>query len=79
MIKFIHCSDIRLDEPFQLSSDIPQYIMKSIRNAGYKSLKRVVDDAIDRQVDFIIISGNLFSQENRNIELIIMPHSNLNV
>ncbi|QNR08486.1 metallophosphoesterase family protein [Macrococcoides canis] len=67
MIKFIHCSDIRLDEPFQLAGDIPQYIMKSIRNAGYKSLKRVVDDAIDRQVDFIIISGNLFSQKYRNI------------
>lgn len=68
MIKFIHCSDIRLDEPFQLVGNVPEYIMKSIRNSSFQSLKRVVDDAIEKKVDFIIISGNLFSSKNRNIK-----------
>lgn len=68
MIKFIHCSDIRLDEPFQLVGNVPEYIMKSIRNSSFQNLKRVVDDAIEKKVDFIIISGNLFSSKNRNIK-----------
>lgn len=68
MIKFIHCSDIRLDEPYQLVGNVPEYIMKSLRNSSFQSLKRVVDDAINKQVDFIVISGNLFSSKNRNIK-----------
>ncbi|WP_414050487.1 metallophosphoesterase family protein [Macrococcus animalis] len=67
MIKFIHCSDLYLDEPFDLKSQLPDHIMQDVYRASFESFKNLVDDAIDMQVDFILISGNLFSDKNRNI------------
>lgn len=67
MIKFIHCSDLYLDEPFDLKSQLPEHIMQDVYRASFESFKNLVDDAIDMQVDFILISGNLFSSKNRNI------------
>lgn len=67
MIKFIHCSDLLLDEPFDLKSQLPEHIMHDVYRASFESFKNLVDDAIDMKVDFILISGNLFSSKNRNI------------
>ncbi|MCE4957663.1 metallophosphoesterase family protein [Macrococcoides caseolyticum] len=67
MIKFIHCSDLFLDEPFDLYSQLPEHIMQDVYRASFESFKHLVNDAIEMKVDFILISGNLFSQHNRNI------------
>lgn len=67
MVKFIHCADLYLDEPFNLYSNMPEHIMQDVCNASFESFKNLVDDAIDLKVDFIVISGNLFSSSNRNI------------
>ncbi|WP_414053326.1 metallophosphoesterase family protein [Macrococcus equi] len=67
MIKFIHCSDLYLDEPFDLKSQLPEHIMQDVYRATFESFTNLVNDAIDMKVDFILISGNLFSEVNRNI------------
>ena len=67
MVKFIHCSDLLLDEPFDLKSNLPEHIMQDVYRASFESFKNLVDDAIEMKVDFILISGNLYSSKNRNI------------
>ncbi|MCU7557311.1 metallophosphoesterase family protein [Macrococcus capreoli] len=67
MIKFIHCADLYLDEPFQIKSQLPEHIMQDVYRASFESFKNLVNDAIELAVDFILISGNLFSSKNRNI------------
>lgn len=67
MVKFIHCSDLLLDEPFELKSNLPEHIMQDVYRASFESFKNLVDDAIEMKVDFILISGNLYSSKNRNI------------
>lgn len=67
MIKFIHTSDIHLDMPLQLDSHLPEKVLTDVVEASFTSFKKLVDDAINEQVDFIIISGGLFHHEYPSI------------
>ncbi|HGE72503.1 TPA: DNA repair exonuclease [Candidatus Poribacteria bacterium] len=65
--KFIHCADLHLDSPFEGIHDYNPDIAKSLRNATFESFQNIIDLAIDENVDFIIIAGDIFDGANRNI------------
>ncbi|WP_251942732.1 DNA repair exonuclease [Staphylococcus sp. Marseille-Q5304] len=67
MVKFIHCADLHLDSPFKSRSYLSQSIFEDIQNSTYESFKLIVDTALNEEVDFLIISGDLFDQENRTL------------
>lgn len=67
MIKFIHCADLHLDSPFKSRYYLSPSILKDVKESGYNSFTKIVDDAIKEQVDFIVISGDLFDQHNRTL------------
>lgn len=66
-VTFIHAADLHLDSPFSGLRDLPASILKDIRESPFKSFQRIVDKAICRQVDFMVLSGDLFDGENRNL------------
>lgn len=66
-IKFIHTADLHLDSPFSGLKDLPETILKEIRESPFKSFQAIVDLAICHHVDFIVISGDLFDGENRSL------------
>lgn len=66
-LRFIHCADLHLDRPFHGLEDVPSEIAVRVRESTFQSFHRIVDTAITRNVDFIIISGDLFDDEDRSI------------
>lgn len=64
---FIHCADLHLDRPFQGLSHLPSDIAARVRESTFLSFRRIVGKAIELQVDFIVIAGDLFDEQNRSL------------
>lgn len=67
LLRFIHCADLHLDRPFQGIQDVPDQIAERIRESTFRSLARIVDAAIEEPVDFVIMAGDLFDDEQRSL------------
>lgn len=66
-LRFIHCADLHLDRPFQGMLDVPNQIAERVRESTFRSFHRIVAAAIEHEVDFIIIAGDLFDSEHRSL------------
>ena len=66
-IRFIHCADLHLDSPFAGLKHLPAELFERIQNSTFAAFEKLVKTAIQRQVDFIVISGDLFDEEDRSI------------
>ncbi|MFB5663178.1 exonuclease SbcCD subunit D [Alteribacillus sp. HJP-4] len=68
-LTFIHAADLHL------GSTVPEAYLASDRdmktkleNSGRRAIEKMVDNAITSSVDFIILAGDLFDQQNRSIK-----------
>ncbi|UXR77690.1 MULTISPECIES: DNA repair exonuclease [unclassified Staphylococcus] len=68
MVKFLHCADLHLDSPFVSKQHLSPSILRDVENSAYESFRKIVDIALREQVDFVIISGDLFDQRNRTLK-----------
>ncbi|MFD9624802.1 metallophosphoesterase family protein [Peribacillus muralis] len=66
-VKFIHAADLHLDSPYSGLKDLPSTILKELRESPFKAFQKVINEAIFHQVDFIVLSGDLFDGENRSL------------
>lgn len=66
-ITFLHTADLHLDSPMVGLSKLPEKIYKRLLNSTFVALKRIVDTAIEKQVDFLIIAGDVYDGEDRSI------------
>src|SRR5574341_98982 len=66
-IKFIHTADLHLDTPFKGLSSWNSDLASKLKNATFKSFKRIIDLCIQEKVDFLIISGDIFDSENKSL------------
>ena len=57
---FIHAADIHLDSPLKGLSRYDGAPVGRLRSATREAFINLVDLAIDRQVDFVIIAGDLY-------------------
>lgn len=67
-VSFIHVADLHLDSPFNGLANIPETIFEDIRRSTFTALDHLVEAAIDRQVDFVCIVGDLFDNEKQSIK-----------
>lgn len=58
--KYIHASDLHLDQPIRGVAELPPHLKSSLANAPYEAAFRVFDEAIAERVDFVLLSGDLF-------------------
>jgi exonuclease SbcD len=58
--RFIHCADLHIDSPLKGLRKIDPRYAEWIRAATRRSFIRLVDMAIENQVDFIVIAGDLY-------------------
>ena len=65
MVKFIHCADLHLDSPFKSKSHLSPKIFEDVQKVPMKVLKYSRFGI--KKVDFIIIAGDLFDNENRTL------------
>ncbi|ANX11075.1 hypothetical protein ABE41_003590 [Fictibacillus arsenicus] len=68
MIKFLHCADLHLDSPFKGLSSLPEAMLKRLFESTFLSFNRLVDIAIQEEVDFVIIAGDLYDSGQRSLK-----------
>ena len=66
-MKFIHTADLHLDTPFRGLQLEDREILKKIRNSTFEAFKNIVDIAIKQEVDFVVISGDLYDSEVQSV------------
>ncbi|MGA3845342.1 metallophosphoesterase family protein [Ralstonia nicotianae] len=59
-MKFIHAADIHLDSPLHGLSAYADAPVAQLRNASREALRLLVDKAIEEEIAFLIIAGDLY-------------------
>src|SRR6056297_3478216 len=57
--KFIHAADIHLDSPLKGLESYPDAPVNQIRNATRRALDNLIDLAIDQEVAFVLLAGDI--------------------
>ncbi|WP_419655988.1 metallophosphoesterase [Desulfosarcina variabilis str. Montpellier] len=63
MFKFIHAADVHLDSPLRGLSKYESAPAESLRSACRKAFENLVDLAIEEQVAFVLLAGDLYDGE----------------
>ena len=66
-MKFMHVSDLHLDSPFVGMSKEFQGIQPFLIKSAYTAFERCVSVAINREVDAVVIVGDVFDSEKQTI------------
>ncbi|MCZ0703318.1 DNA repair exonuclease SbcCD nuclease subunit [Natronobacillus azotifigens] len=66
-IRFIHCADLHLDSPFKGLSDMPSELFEQVKKSTFVALHNLVDIAIKKQVDFVVVVGDIFDQTVQSV------------
>lgn len=66
-VKFIHTADLHLDTPFRGLTVWNPALSKKLKDATFRSFSRIIDLCLEREVDFLIISGDVFDNENKSL------------
>lgn len=63
MFKFLHTADIHLDSPLKGLESYEDAPVEEIRGASRRAFDNLIDFAIEEEVDFILIAGDLYDGE----------------
>ncbi|MDQ0874200.1 exonuclease SbcD [Paenibacillus sp. V4I3] len=66
-LRFMHAADLHLDSPFKGMSALPERVRERIRESTFEALKELVALAIQEQVDFVLISGDVYDLSDRSL------------
>ncbi|WP_064091733.1 metallophosphoesterase family protein [Rossellomorea aquimaris] len=66
-VRFFHAADLHLDSPFVGLKQLPKNLYERIQQSTFASFENLIEKAILRDIDFLIISGDLFDEEDRSI------------
>ena len=66
-ISFIHAADLHLDSPMVGLKHLPANIFTRVKESTFTALKKLTRAAIERQVDFVIIAGDIYDGEDRSL------------
>lgn len=67
-LSFIHAADLHLDSPFKGLAHTPETIFQDIRKSTFTALEQLVKVAIEKQVDFVLLVGDLFDNETQSLK-----------
>ena len=65
-ISFLHAADIHLDSPLKGLERYENAPVERIRGATRRAFTRLIDLAIDKRVDFVLIAGDLYDGDWRD-------------
>lgn len=68
MIRFIHCADLHLGKNIRTKSQLPDHFAEALKTATYTSFERIVTIAIEKEVDFLLISGDVFDSNEKSLK-----------
>ncbi|SDH55658.1 DNA repair exonuclease SbcCD nuclease subunit [Alteribacillus persepolensis] len=67
-LRFIHAADLHVGSPIPAAQQAPRPLRTQLENSMKTAVARLVEDAVFYEVDFVILAGDLFDQENRSLK-----------
>ncbi|MGI8314530.1 metallophosphoesterase family protein [Halobacillus mangrovi] len=67
-LRFIHSADLHLDSLFKSKSHYPEELLERLRKSTFEAFERLINQAIEHQVDFILLVGDLFNESVRSLK-----------
>lgn len=67
---FVHVADIHLDSPFvglEHLEEAHPHVVETLREATFKAFDTVIRLCIDREVDFLLIAGDVYDAADRSL------------
>lgn len=74
MFRFLHAADLHLDTPFVGLGKTRENIARRLRDASLKALENLVDTALERQVDFVVLAGDIYDGADRGLRAQLALH-----
>ena len=75
MIKILHCADLHFDSPF--AGVVDAEMAEILRSAALKAFSRLVDLALERQVDALTIAGDVYDLADHGLHALVAFHDQL--
>jgi len=66
-VTFVHTADLHLDAPFQGIGAASERVGRALAEATYEAFRRVVDTALARDVDFVLIAGDAYNSRDKSL------------
>lgn len=66
-VKFLHCADLHLDSPMSGLKYLPEGIFTRLQKSTFNALSKITELALFHEVDFVVISGDIFDGEDRSL------------
>lgn len=67
-LRFIHAADIHLGSILHVSKRVNKNLRHIFNNAVYNCFENLCDAAIEKKVDFVLISGDVYDREARSVK-----------
>ena len=67
-VRFIHCADLHLDSLFKTKTNLPPILLNQLRSSTFEAFDRLIEEAINCSVDFVLIVGDLYDEELRSLQ-----------
>ncbi|AIQ46448.1 metallophosphoesterase [Paenibacillus sp. FSL R7-0273] len=66
--RFLHAADLHLDSRFAGLAQLPQAVRSYLRESTFAALGRLVGVAIELEVDFVVISGDVYDVSDASLQ-----------
>ena len=76
-VTFIHAADLHLDAPFQGVEAADERVNGALVEATYEAWDRVVETALDRKVDFVVVAGDAYNSRDKSLRAQLRFHASL--
>lgn len=67
-VTFIHTADLHLGSRLNAVGAESDKIQKRLQNATYSAFENIVDACIEEDVDFLVISGDVYDEDSRSVK-----------
>ncbi|MDO8916236.1 MAG: DNA repair exonuclease [Coriobacteriia bacterium] len=66
-VTFVHAADLHLDAPFVGIATDDERVGNALAEATYAAFEAIVDLAVDRAVDFVVIAGDAYNSADKSV------------
>lgn len=64
---FVHAADLHLDSPFIGIRSFNESLAEKLKKATFEAFENIIDLCIERQVDFLLVAGDVYDGAERNL------------
>jgi len=64
---FVHAADLHLDSPFKGISELSNELRGELTEATFSAFNKIIDFCIEKQVDFLLISGDIYDGADKSL------------